>query len=166
MDLIGGPRNDRLVGGPGNDRLAGQGGNDTIVGNGGNDLLLGGAGNDNLRGGSGRDSFGFDSGRPFKSKDLGRDTIKDFRRWQDKILLDRDTFTALRAMGGTLKASDFDVVNNDRRVAGSSSPIVFSRASRSLFYNPNGIRPGLGSGARFATLQGVSNLSESNFRVV
>ena len=162
--LFGQRGNDVLRGGRGNDLLVGGRGNDRLVGGRGNDLLNGSEGNDTLLGGLGRDRFGFGNGRPFKKK-LGEDTIKDFQQEQDKIRLDRDTFTALRAMGGTLKSNSFQVVNNDGQVARSSAPIVFSRSSSSLFYNPNGMETGLGAGRRFAILEGISNLSVSDFRV-
>ena len=175
IKLVGTPRNDRLKGGKNNDTIEGKAGNDTLLGQGGNDnlkgqqgsdLLLGGAGFDTLHGGAGRDKFGFGNGLPFKVKNLGKDTVTDFQRGRDKIQLDKDSFTALSTMGAKLKASEFDVVQTDRKVATSSAKIVFSLSSQSLFYNPNGVRKGLGAGGEFATLQGTSNLSAADFTVV
>ncbi|MEB3341683.1 alkaline phosphatase PhoX [Okeania sp.] len=91
--LFGQSGRDRLIGGKGNDVLNGGNGNDRLFGQSGRDNLNGGAGNDILVGGPGRDKFIFNTNQQFASKDLGVDTIRDFRPGVDKIILDGDTFT-------------------------------------------------------------------------
>lgn len=77
--LYGGNGNDRLFGGNGADVLYGGNGDDHLVGGPGNDILDGGPGDDILHGGIGRDTFVFRQ---------GNDTIQDFQRGIDTILLD------------------------------------------------------------------------------
>lgn len=84
--LDGGQGNDFLKGGRGADNLDGGAGNDRLLGNGGWDRLDGGQGNDFLKGGRGADSFVFAEGG-------GRDTIRDFGRGNDQLLLDDGLWT-------------------------------------------------------------------------
>ncbi|BDU09561.1 hypothetical protein PRtIB026_A04170 [Pseudomonas sp. RtIB026] len=71
--IDGGKGNDILLGGTGNDTLLGGEGNDILFGGAGNDILIGGKGDDIMTGGSGADTF------VWKSGDLGKDVIKDFK---------------------------------------------------------------------------------------
>lgn len=81
-DLLGGGiGNDMLDGGDGKDILFGGIGNDTLYGGAGNDELFGGLGDDALYGGAGRDLFHF-------GRADGSDTIYDFNRNEDSIVLD------------------------------------------------------------------------------
>lgn len=70
--------NDVLVGGAFGDIFSGFSGDDLIIGNGGRDTLTGGAGHD---------AFRFD--RISDSTVAARDTIKDFKRGEDKIDLSK-----------------------------------------------------------------------------
>jgi Ca2+-binding RTX toxin-like protein len=90
--------NDRLTGLTGNDQLVGDLGADTLDGNENDDRLLGGIGNDQLHGGSGNDRLDGGKGRDTllggSDRDLfvlrrrdGRDTIRDFRDRQDRLVL-------------------------------------------------------------------------------
>lgn len=88
--LFGGAGDDELFGGLGQDRLFGQAGSDELFGGAGRDILRGGAGDDvldgdrgpdTLYGGAGADEFVFD-------RQSGKDTVQDFRRGDDRIVLD------------------------------------------------------------------------------
>ena len=79
--LSGGLGSDMLDGGDGKDVLFGGLGNDTLYGGAGNDELFGGLGDDALYGGAGRDLFHF-------GRAEGSDTIHDFNRYEDAIILD------------------------------------------------------------------------------
>ncbi|MEM9568587.1 MAG: calcium-binding protein, partial [Cyanobacteria bacterium P01_E01_bin.34] len=169
-DLVqGGNGQDRMFGGSGNDTMFGGAGNDVIRGNENNDVLSGGEGFDILTGGSGRDIYSFSASTTGKGllRELNTDRITDFKRGQDKIGLDKQTFTELNRSGRNLKSSDFASVANDRQVARSTREIVFSRSSGRVFYNANGSDSGLGSkGGQFAILNGVSNLATSDFTFI
>lgn len=161
--------NDLVRGGAGNDRLFAGAGNDGLFGDEGNDYLDGGAGNDNLRGGQGADHFVFSSGKRFARADLGVDTITDFTALDsDKIVLSKSTFTALRSSvgNGFSNATDFAVVSNGSAARLNGAFIVYDTSSGGLYYNQNGVTPGLGSGDLFATLAGKPTLTASNFRII
>lgn len=139
-----------------------------LQGNSGSNVLDGKAGNDTLTGESGSDLFQFSASGSFTNAAIGVDVVVDFVRGTDLIGLSRSTFN-LGATIGTGLGSEFESVDTDSEAAGSSAVIVFSEASRRLFYNPNGTSGGFGnSGASgaFAIISGVSSLSGSNFFVV
>ncbi|MEM9536736.1 MAG: choice-of-anchor Q domain-containing protein [Cyanobacteria bacterium P01_E01_bin.45] len=169
-DLVqGGEGKDRMFGGDGNDTMFGGDGADVIRGNENNDVLSGGEGFDTLTGGSGRDVYAFSASdtRWGQLSEFDTDLITDFKRGQDKIGLDKQTFSALNLSGSKLKASDFASVANDRRVDSSSSKIVFSRSSGGVFYNENGKAEGLGrDGNQFAKLNGIATLAASDFMLM
>ena len=71
---------DSVYGGDGDDMIDGGTGMDTLKGMEGNDTLMGGDGDDMLTGGAGNDTFKFDAAD-------GEDTITDFQRDADKIML-------------------------------------------------------------------------------
>ncbi|NJO65894.1 MAG: calcium-binding protein, partial [Richelia sp. RM2_1_2] len=95
-----GTGNDSIDGGAGNDIMDGGAGNDTLIGGAGNDTLIGGAGNDILTGGGNNDSFLYDAGAIFNSAAIGIDSITDFTKGSDKIVLDKSTFRALKSSVG------------------------------------------------------------------
>jgi Ca2+-binding RTX toxin-like protein len=78
--LIGNAYKNRLDGGGGADTMSGGAGDDTLLGGAGNDRLAGGLGADILEGGSGSDQFVFE-------RASGTDTVVDFARKQDKIIV-------------------------------------------------------------------------------
>ncbi|SLN69281.1 CAP domain-containing protein [Roseisalinus antarcticus] len=88
--IWGGRDHDKLWGGKGHDLLGGDTGNDAISGGNGDDVIRGGKGRDRIDGGYGDDtmtggawcdSFVFRKGN-------GADTITDFQRGADRLLLD------------------------------------------------------------------------------
>ena len=175
-DLINGSdAADRLNGLAGNDQLWGNGGQDTLIGGAGADRLHGGSGDDLLIGGSGADTFVFASGVPFKSQELGLDSVADFNASEDRLQLSRATFTALPA-GAGLTPTGFAVVSNDAAAASSSAVLAYNVNTGCLFYNPNGSAPGFASsadaGGCFAQLWGGGgggsppSLSSASFVVV
>ncbi|MDZ8110074.1 MAG: hypothetical protein RM338_31375 [Nostoc sp. DedQUE12a] len=165
-DVINGQGgNDKIDGLSGNDLLRGDGGNDTLIGGAGNDTLVGGAGNDVLTGGAGADSFVYNTDAAYNNTAISKDAIADFTHSQnDKIVLDKTTFTAITSNAGTgfSNASDFAITSLG---ALSSAVIVYDSVTGQLFYNPNGSAVGFGNGGLFATLQDAPTLTASDFVV-
>jgi Ca2+-binding RTX toxin-like protein len=165
-DVINGQGgNDKIDGLSGNDLLRGDGGNDTLIGGTGNDTVVGGAGNDVLTGGAGADSFVYNTDAAYNSIAIGKDAIADFTHSQnDKIVLDKTTFTAITSNAGTgfSNPSDFAVTSLG---ALSSAVIVYDSVTGELFYNANGSAVGFGNGGLFATLKNAPTLTASDFVV-
>ncbi|MEM8611014.1 MAG: calcium-binding protein [Cyanobacteria bacterium P01_H01_bin.105] len=150
-------------GGDGDDILIGGAGDDILIGGDGADLLIGGAGNNILIGGDGADFFGFDTGAVFNAADFGTNQIQGFETI-DSIVLDVTVFAALTsAVGGTLSASEFAVVNSAEEAALSDATIVYGANTGNLYYNPNGVEGGFGNGAQFATIEGAPTLDANSF---
>ncbi|MEH2067402.1 MAG: hypothetical protein V7K47_04395 [Nostoc sp.] len=165
-DVINGQRgNDKIDGKSGNDLLRGGTGNDTLIGGAGNDTLVGDAGNDCLTGGAGADYFLYNTNAAFASSAVGQDIITDFKHSQnDKIILDKTTFSAINSAAGTgfSNASDFQITSS----AGiSTAKIMYNSVTGQLFYNQNGNAAGFGSGGLFAILTGAPTLSALDFVV-
>ncbi|WP_094678099.1 phytase [Hydrocoleum sp. CS-953] len=172
--LNGRDGNDVIIGSRGNDSLYGKNGDDTLEGRQGFDHLFGGEGNDEMNGGQGRDRlngglgddtlsggasidrFIFATNEEFDSNDLGIDEITDFVVEQDKILLDRTTFTAINDI-----EVDFATVTG--AAATSDAVIVYNTSNGQLFYNPNGSADGFGDGGQFATLSNQALLEVDDF---
>ncbi|MGD1701440.1 phytase [Dapis sp. BLCC M229] len=155
--LDGGPGNDFLFGQNDNDEMNGGAGSDRLSGGAGSDRLNGGAGNDTLTGGVGIDNFIFATNQEFSFND-GIDEITDFVVGQDKIVLDRTTFTAINDI-----AAEFATVTNNIDAAISDAVIVYNTNSGQLFYNPNGNGNGFGDGRQFATLSNQALLEVDDF---
>jgi Ca2+-binding RTX toxin-like protein len=144
--LNGNAGNDVIKGLNGNDTLLGGDGDDRLVGGGGDDRLTGGLGQDKLKGNQGKDRFIFDTGAPF-GEAIGVDRLLDFTHSQDKIVLDRSTFTAFRQ-----KKIRFATVSSLDAAETSNALITYVRSSGKLFYNQNGAATGFGSGGVFAVI--------------
>jgi len=179
----GGAGNDTVNGGGGNDILLGALGNDFLNGNAETDILYGGLGNDNLNGGAdndtliggaGADRFIFNSGVQFRRAQaelVGLDTITDFVRGTDKIVLSKTTFTGIDSAEGNgfSEAAEFRVVPNEselRKLLQSvgSVNIVYNQETGGLNYiadNPLELRFN-----RFATIQGQPGLTASDFEII
>ncbi|MEB3342313.1 hypothetical protein [Okeania sp.] len=93
----------------------------------------------------------------FRRNDVGVDTITDFVLNQDKIVLDKTTFTSLNSRSGRgfNVIREFAVVDSKDEVARSSAEIVYDFSSGDLYYNPNGRANGFGNGGKFATFTDV-----------
>jgi hypothetical protein len=166
--------NDILIGAQGNDTLNGNAGTDIVYGGVGNDAINGGAGNDSLIGGAGADRFIFNSGVQFRRAQaelVGVDTITDFVRGTDKIVLSKTTFTGINsAVGnGFSQSGEFRVVANEGALRNllqslGSVNIVYNQETGGLNYisdNPLELRFN-----RFATIQGQPGLTMSDFQIV
>lgn len=99
-DIIGTAFADKIFGGPGSDQIFANAGNDFVSGDAGDDRLSGMTGNDKVFGGSGADIlsagpgkdliYGGGAGDVFLFDELDdKDTIKDFDRKDDAILIDK-----------------------------------------------------------------------------
>ncbi|WP_088893028.1 FG-GAP-like repeat-containing protein [Leptolyngbya ohadii] len=163
--LTGSNARNRLTGEAGNDSLNGLEGNDTLLGNAGADRLVGGAGNDSLNGGTGRntltgnagrDRFIFATGAPFSPLEPATQ-ITDFTPRQDRIVLDRQTFTALP------QSISFQSVSSFAQAQTSGAAIVYVRSTGRLYYNPDGSTFGFTGGGQFVALSNRRPLSASDF---
>lgn len=143
--------------------LIGLGKADTLIGGKNKDILDGGDGNDILVGGAETDRFLYSTISKFSSTAVGIDTIKDFA--QDKIVLDKTTFAALKSgVGdGFSVVNEFAVVNSDAAAATSNALITYNQGTGHLFYNENGVAAGFGTGAQFASLTNLPTLNSGNF---
>lgn len=152
--LRGNGGNDVIKGLNGDDLLFGGEGNDRLLGEAGNDRLAGEAGQDVLIGGQGRDRFIFDH---FDSADR----LIDFQRRQDKLVLDRSVFTALR------RRVSFAAVDSVSAAETSEALITYVRSTGSIYYNANGAIAGWGDGGLFVVLRNAGstngNLSAADF---
>ncbi|HEY9646564.1 MAG TPA: calcium-binding protein, partial [Chroococcidiopsis sp.] len=156
---------DILNGLGGNDQLVGGAGRDTLSGGVGRDRLEGGAGDDLLEGGSGADQFVFQTNAAFLRTDVGVDILDFTKANADKIVLSKTTFSALTsAIGaGFSIGTEFAIVDSNSLADDSAALIVYSRGSRTLFYNQNGAEIGFGTGAAIARLTTPQSLTASDF---
>lgn len=127
----------------------------TLVGNSGDNRIEGGLGNDTLTGGSGSDTFVFDT-----ALTANVDTITDFNAANDKIQLDRSTFTAITQLG-TLSAAAFHI---GTAAHDSNDYIVYNSATGDLLYDRDGT--GAAAAVKFAHLNGTPALTNASFTVV
>jgi Ca2+-binding RTX toxin-like protein len=129
-----------------------------IAGNFASNILDGGAGNDVLKGAGGLDRFVF-------SNLLGSnnvDTISDFSRGQDKIVLSNAIFTMLL---NDTDLSDNIVVS----VAGSNALdandyLIYNSTTKALYYDADG--SGAGAAVQFATLTNIATVRATDFVVM
>ena len=160
--------NDLVTGLGGDDYLTGGEGQDRLLGGIGNDRISGGAGKDKLRGDEGSDRFIFDTGKAFDINTIGSDRIVDFKRGEDKIVLDQTTFTQVGRQFLNSRVT-FSSVGNIRQAENSSSLVTYIRSTGNLFYNENGSKDGFGSGGIFASLRkpgsANGNLGASDFTI-
>jgi Ca2+-binding RTX toxin-like protein len=160
--------NDLVTGLGGDDVLAGGEGRDRVIGGIGNDAISGGTGVDKLKGDEGKDLFIFDTGKVFDSKTIGSDRLIDFKRGEDKIVLDQTTFTQITRSLFSNRLT-FSSVNNIRQAEKSSSLVTYVRSTGSLFYNENGGQEGFGGGGIFASIRkpgsAHGNLGVSDFTI-
>jgi Ca2+-binding RTX toxin-like protein len=149
--VSGGDGRDELFGDAGDDELKGQAGSDSINGGAGDDEITGGPGRDFLFGGDGDDRF------VFRNEEDGVDDVDDFSRGDDLLVFRADGFDRLDA--------DFDLVANGDPEASAGRPtFLFDTTSRDLFYDGDG--DGAGEALQIAHLDGVGDLTKSDFLIV
>jgi Ca2+-binding RTX toxin-like protein len=136
------------------------GGNDTLNGANGNDTLIGGNGNDTLTGGSGADKFLFDTAL---NASTNLDTIKDFVKGTDKIVLDDDIFTAF-AGKTAITSSQFTVVSSTGALSGNGL-LTYCTANDTLYYDSNGSGTGDVAFAKIE-LTGTASPTFTDFTVI
>ena len=134
--------------------LHGWSGDDVLKGAGGADKLNGGWGNDILKGGTGADRFVFDKA----PGPTNVDSILDFERGLDKILLENKVFAGLAA--GALPGGAFAIGS----AADSGDRIVYDPATGALFFDPDG--SGAAAAVQFALLETKPLLAASDFLVI
>jgi Ca2+-binding RTX toxin-like protein len=160
-DVISGNKYaDIIKSGAGNDTLKGNAGNDYLYGETGNDVLKGVTGKDVLYGGSGADKFVFDTAL---NASTNQDTIKDFARNSDKIVLDDDIFKAFTGKSG-VSSKQFKVVDKVSQLSGDGH-LTYVRANDTLYYDAYG----KGSGdVAFVKIELAGNAapSASDFQVI
>jgi serralysin len=140
-------------------QITGNASNNTLNGGAGSDELIGGNGNDTLTGGDGGDRFTYGVTGQSSTPETGTDTITDFVRNTDLIVLSRQSFGLNSPNGTLLSATEFQSVADDTQAAISAARIVFSKGSGSLFYNPNGIAAGFGTADGNGNLTKLSNVT-------
>ncbi len=140
-----------ITGNAGNNAFFGLEGNDTINGGKGNDTIFSGLGNDKLTGGVGNDRFVFNT--------LGAtnyDTITDFIKGTDKIVLDDDFFGRLGT--GTLAGKSIASANYKVGTAAGDGNdyLIYDPATDKLFYDKDG------NGSNAAVQIGTITLTGTN----
>ncbi len=168
--LYGSSGNDVLNGLDGADYIRAGDGKDTLTGGLGNDFLIGGEGDDIINVGGGNDQVVFGNNTLFNQTNLGVDTISNFSRATDKVILYRYSFDTpnglLSVSNGVLPTDKFASATTDLAASRRSAPIVYNRTTGALFYNENGAAAGFGAGGQLATFTNLVRLSAANFEVV
>jgi uncharacterized delta-60 repeat protein len=124
--------------------VTGDAGANSLTGTTGNDQLYGNAGNDSLSGGGGNDQFVFNTAL---NAGTNVDTITDFSRGADQVLLDHLIFTALGV--GNLAAGSF-VAEAGAIAHDGNDYVLYDTTTGNLSYDPDGT--GAGAATLFANL--------------
>lgn len=171
--LIGGRGGDKLYGDKGADRLSGGGGNDTLAGNADDDILSGGNGNDMLVGGAGKDSLNGGLGRDTLTGGTGADefvisristvdTITDFEKGTDMMVLDDADMIGLLARPNALLRQDQFVTGSNARTA--EHRVIYANGSGKLFYDEDGT--GSAEKIQIAQLEAGLGLGAADFEII
>ncbi len=137
--------------------IFGNAGANKLKGLGGDDFLFGGKGKDSLDGGAGLDSFVFNT----KLSSGNIDTIANFRKAEDTILLDDAIFTKL-AVGALSKAAFY--ASNSGHAHDKSDRILYEKDTGKLFYDKDG--SGSAHAVQFAVLSGHPSIGHADFLIV
>ncbi len=147
-------------------------GKNTLTGGIGMDLLNGGSGNDKLTGGAGADQFVFNSAlgkgttKANQNKKVNFDTITDFKRGEDKILLDNAIFKKLGkgslSSPGALNKKFFKV---GTKAGDKNDYLIYNKKTGILSYDLDG------SGTKykpveFIKLSNKAALSAADFLII
>jgi Ca2+-binding RTX toxin-like protein len=138
--------------------IIGNRGANILKGKGGDDTLLGRKGNDTLDGGTGDDNFVFNT-RP---RSTNIDTIKNYVRADDTIVLDNDIFVSL-ATTGKLSKSAFHA-STSGKAHDLNDRILYETDTGRLYYDKDGT--GSAHAIQFATLAGHPTIGASDFVIV
>jgi Ca2+-binding RTX toxin-like protein len=138
--------------------VTGDGNGNTLTGTTGNDQLYGNAGNDTLSGGGGNDQFVFNTAL---NAGTNVDTITDFSRGADRVLLDHLIFTALGV--GNLAAGSL-VAEAGATAHDGNDYVLYDTTTGNLSYDPDGT--GAGAATLFATLSTHPAISAGDLAVV
>ncbi|HEY9696982.1 MAG TPA: hypothetical protein V6D10_06950 [Trichocoleus sp.] len=95
---------------------------------------------------------------------MGIDSITDFTRTVDTIVLDRTTFSKLK--GTQLRPIDFASVKTISQAKKSKALITYVRSTGTLCCNENKAKPGFGAGGQFADLTDGLTLLRLDISVV
>lgn len=153
--LAGAEGSDTLSGGNGYNSVDGGIGSDLIDGGNGNDTLIGGAGLDTLTGGASSDTFQCNA--PID----GADTITDFVTGTDRFAIDNAGFGIVGT--GTLAANGVAFVLGSA-ATGAGPTLMFDAATHQVLWDGDGT--GAGSAQILATLNGVTTMAASDFRII
>jgi len=158
--MTGNKFNDIIKSGLGNDTLVGNAGNDKLYGESGNDVLKGGADKDILYGGTGADKFVFNT---TLNATTNLDTIKDFVKGTDKIVLDDDIFTKF-ANKSSIAAGN---LITGTKALQADDYLIYNTSNDTLYYDQDG------SGSKFGLvafakieLTGSAAPSATDFQVI
>ena len=156
IDGTGNDGANTLTGNAAANRLDGGRGNDSLLGGEGDDSLHGGLGLDTLTGGAGNDRFVFDKA----ILAANADTILDFTRGADTIVLENAQFKGLAA--GAFNANALAI---GTAATQADDRIVYDPATGRIWYDADG--SGAAAQILFATLASPpATLAASDFTVI
>lgn len=136
--------------------VTGSDSSDTIDGHWSAESIHGGLGSDIITGGSGSDSFHFDTA--IGNGDV--DTILDFRKGADTIVLDQEIFSEIKDLG-QLDSSAFV---NGTQAHDADDRIIYDEANGDLYYDPDG--SGDADAILFAHVESNRPLHAADFEVI
>ena len=154
--------NDRVRGYAGNDTISGNSGDDTLLGDEGADQIIGGAGSDRLTGGLGADRFVFD----VMGGAGNVDSVTDFSKGIDKLVLDDDIFTKLgvgTSNGKSISASNYRV---GTAAADGNDYLIYNTATDRLYYDIDGTGPAGAVQIAVVSLTGSAAPTYSDFLLI
>lgn len=138
--------------------IIGNKGDNKLSGKAGDDVLRGAQGKDTLDGGDGRDAFVFDT----RLKDTNVDTIRNYVKRDDHIVLDNDIFKALTTTGKLSKDAFHASASGTAQDFGDR--ILYDTDDGKLYYDRDGL--GYAAPIHFATLSGHPTLTAAEFVIV
>ena len=138
--------------------ITGNTGNNVMAGGAGEDTLFGSAGDDRLTGGNGNDWFMFNA-----ISSTNRDTVTDFIKGTDKIVLDDDVYAKLGT--GTLSGKTVDAGNYrvGTKAGDSNDYLIYDPATDKLYYDADGNGSGVAKHIATISLTGTAAPTASDF---
>jgi len=144
-----------------NNVLTGGEGADSLSGGDGNDTLFGSAGIDKLTGGGGNDRFMFNA-----ISSTNYDTVTDFIKGTDKIVLDDDIYTKLGT--GTLAGKSISSANYKvgTKAGDGNDYLIYDPATDKLYYDADGNGSNAAVHIGTITLTGTNAPALSDFLLI